>query len=192
MTRSTWFVVAALCVAACGSSSGSPGPAPAGTTSVSGMAASMTVSMKDATGVVGPVTASGVTAQETDVILTNFVGACSSVQSNGNPANGQLIAIVVAAISPVGPGTYNVTANGAAQVLFESQDANCVTQVAETAQSGTVTYETVNGSMVAGKVDVTFPSMDHFSGTFEAPVCDFSPSNLAMLSGQSPMACKAP
>ncbi len=85
-----------------------------------------------------------------------------------------------------------MTANGAAQVLFESQDANCVTQVAETAQSGTVTYETVNGSMgVEGKVGVTFEKRrDHFSGTFEAPVCDFSPSNLAMLSGQSPMACK--
>jgi hypothetical protein len=189
MIRSTWLVAVGLCMAACGSDGS---PVPPGTTSVSGIAGSQMVSMKDATGIVGPVTENGGTVQEADVVLTNYVGVCSSLEENGNPANGALVGLLVASASPVGPGTYTVTANGAVQALYESQDANCIIQVSETAVSGTITYDTVNGSTIAGSVDLMFPTVDHVSGTFSAPVCNHSPNSLVMLSGKPPAACKQP
>jgi hypothetical protein len=148
--------------------------------------------MQDATAIVGSLTESGRTAQEADVLLTNFVGACAAAEQNGNPANAALLAIAVASISPVGPGTYPVTSSGAMRVLYEAQDANCVTQVMETAQSGTVTYDSVTGSMIVGSVDVTFPGGDHFSGNFSAPVCGISLSSFAMLGNAPPAACQHP
>jgi hypothetical protein len=151
------------------------------------------VSMQDATGIVGSITQNGATAQEADIFLTNFVGACPALEHDENPANGALLVIVVGSLSPVGPGTYTVTSGGATRVAYEAQDANCVVQVNETAQSGTVKYDSVDGSMIVGSVDVTFPGGDHFSGNFSAPLCPISLNSVVtMLSNTTPAACQHP
>jgi hypothetical protein len=139
------------------------------------------ITMQDATGVIGSLTQNGRTAWEADVVLTSFVGACAAAEQNESPANAALLALAIASLSPVGPGTYAVTSSGAMRVLYVTQDANCNTQVNETATSGMIRYDSVSGSMIVGSVDVTFPGGDHFSGNFSAPVCGISLSGLTML-----------
>lgn len=77
---------------------------------------------------------------------------------------------------------HPVTSTGGTRVTYQAQDANCTETVNEGASSGTVTYTTANSSVIAGSFDVTFPSGDHLTGTFSAPLCD---ANLNTIDNQS-------
>jgi hypothetical protein len=191
-TRCSLALVAGVSVAACGSSAGGPGMAQPGSTSVAGTVGRLTASMQDATALVGSLTVGGGSVPEADVILTNFVGTCAALEQRGNQASSATLVIAVAAQSAVGPGTYAVTATGAIRVAYQAQDANCVTTISETAQSGMVTYDMVDSSRIVGSVDATFPAGDHFSGNFTAPVCNFSLNSLVNPGSGSTAACGHP
>jgi hypothetical protein len=167
-------VALALVAAACSSSSGGGGGA------VSGSVAGQSFKASDATGLVGQITASGNTANETDVALTSWSGACSSLMTNSTPANAGVLFIVVAAVDPVGPGTYDISSTGSAQVSFAADGTNCAMIAELTAQSGTVTYDTVTSTSITGSVDAVFSSGE-VKGSFSASICNDSLSNVETL-----------
>ena len=172
MNRPLAMAFWALCAAACGGSSTSGGGGASGP--VSGTVAGQSFSAGDATSIIGTVTENGATANEADVVVSTWTGACSSLMRNAAPANAALLAIAVAAANPVTPGTYDITSDGAVRVAYTAQDATCNQTVTEFAQSGTVTYETIDASSIVGSVDATFPGVGHIAGTFSAPQCNVS------------------
>ncbi len=157
---------------------------PITTTTVSGTYASHTVATNGTIGLYGSNTAAGTYA---GVIITNVSNVCSLFQSAANPsASGpdpgnstQLTLNVLSSNStPVAPGTYSVSqpnANGVfVNAAFAATDSTCAVEASSaSASSGTVQIVTVSSTMVTGTFDVTFPSGDHLTGQFAAPVCNF-------------------
>jgi len=101
---------------------------------------------------------------------------CSALQSNGNPPSSTLVTIAVHARGDSVPAdTYPVTSmtsmGNYAFVIFEAQNAQCYMTTYATATGGTVTITSASSLSVAGTFDATFPSGDHLTGSFSAPVC---------------------
>jgi hypothetical protein len=162
----------ALCVTACSSSSGSGNSGP-----VKGAVGGQSFTVVDATGIAGELTVSGETANETDVVLTSWTGACSSLTADSTPPSSVTVFLAVAAAGPVGPGTYSISSAGAARAVFASEDAICQVTTQDVAESGTITYETVTSSSITGSVDAQFAS-GALQGTFTASVCGVSLSTV--------------
>jgi hypothetical protein len=175
-----------LCAAACGGSTGGGGAGASGP--VSGTVAGQSFSSGDAAGLVGTITTGGVTANEADVMVSTWSGACSSLMRTTTPASTALLVIAVASDSPVTKGTYDITTNGAVRVEYAAVDASCNPTVTEVAQGGTVTYETIDTSSIVGSVDATFAGGGHVTGTFSAPLCNVSLA--AIVSPGTSMTCE--
>jgi hypothetical protein len=127
------------------------------------------------------------------VVFVNVADACSVVQSNHRPGNLAELELNVQAAGEPTTGTYTITPGGGVPVgpideeggapttsgsnspfvtaAFEQTNASCTTTESDNASSGSVTLTTVSPSEVAGRFDVMFPSGDHLTGTFDAPVC---------------------
>jgi hypothetical protein len=163
----------ALCVTACSSSSGSASSGP-----VRGSVGGQSFSAVDATGIAGQLTVGGETAYETDVVLTSWTGACSSLTADSTPASAFIAFLAVGAAGAVGPGTYSVSSAGTARAVFLAEDASCQATTEDTAESGTITYETVTASSITGSVDAQFAN-GTLEGTFTASVCGVSLSTVA-------------
>ena len=169
-----FFCISALACAAiaCGNSAAGGGSAGA---SVSGTIANQSFAAADTVGLVGTLTNdAGVTGHEVDVVMTTWTGACSSFMRNASPPNSAVLEIAVASATPVVAGTYAIATNGPVQVGYGAQGANCIGTASAKAQSGTVTYETVDPASVEGSVDAVFPGGGRVSGHFVAPVCGVS------------------
>jgi hypothetical protein len=136
--------------------------------------------------------------------IWNQTGTCSLAQSGASmPPNSTLLTIEVARTSgstPVAPGTYPFAAqNGAAGsngvalfVQFVAYDANCLQTVIEDAQNGIITLDTVSPTAIAGSFDVILSTggdagVDHVTGTFYGPVCNFDMNTMGV--NEMPDAC---
>jgi hypothetical protein len=77
---------------------------------------------------------------------------------------------------PVGPGT---SALPFAEASFWHTDASChyASAASSVAASGTVTFDVITPSRIAGSFDLYF-GQDHVTGTFDAPVCN-DPADIA-------------
>jgi hypothetical protein len=179
MARIQRVVLIALCATACSSSSGGGTSGP-----VKGSVGGQSFSAADATGLAGQLTESTGTAYETDVVLTSWSGACSSLTANSAPPSSGIVFIAVAGAGPVGPGTYSISPGGAVRAGFVADDATCQVTMQDTAESGTVTYETVTSSSITGSVDAVFSS-GSLQGTFTASVCGVSLATVTGYTGMS-------
>jgi hypothetical protein len=79
--------------------------------------------------------------------------------------------------SPVPPGTYSISGNSGAYFVragLAVTDANCnLKSITSDASDGSIEIISVTPMLVTGRFDLTFPSGDHLTGQFAAPVCDF-------------------
>ncbi len=163
-------------------------------TSVKGTYAGQAVSTAETIGLYGVNTAAGTYA---GAIITNIVGVCDLFKSAVNPVSGpdrpnvrslnvRVVPITAAGSnSPVPAGTYSVRGDNGGKffvsVGFEATDANCANEsITSDASDGTVDLVSVSPTLVTGRFDATFPSGDHLTGQFYAPVCDFDLNALSM------------
>ena len=185
--RVSWRVFFLAVPAACSSpSQGSP--ADAGnmprSTSVVGTVAGKPVVSAETAGMVGQHDAAG--SPYAGAIIGNQAGTCAFLSTGMTaPANTTLLEIRVSSFSgtsPPAPGTYpvglnsNQTAFGFAEVA--GNDPQCVQTISQTAQSGSITLDTVGSAAVSGSFDLTFPNGDHLRGQFYGPVCNVDLSKL--------------
>ncbi len=172
----TWATAAsafwtATVLAACSSSSGGGGP---GTASVTGTIQGMAIPATGAVGLSSVVMNGSMTESAAGAIITNVASACSVLQNHGNPSDASTLVVAVAVDSgSVAPGKYDIVSQGFGATASYALSQSCVTQLNETATSGTVTISSV-GSSVSGSFDLMFGS-DHVTGTFSAPVCSYTP-----------------
>jgi hypothetical protein len=173
MRTGAWGVVlgagAALSLA-CSSSSGG-GQA---TANVSGTIQGRVVSTNDA---VGLSSSSGSSEAAVGAIITSVRGACSVLQSHGNPSSASALLLAVSAKGGSVPdGTYVVVPGGqfGATASFSLTDADCNQVENLTATGGSITLTSTGGSAIAGSFDLTFGT-DEVKGTFSAPICSYTP-----------------
>jgi hypothetical protein len=166
------LVVAAV---ACGGQTTAPsGP---GSATVDGTVEGQVVPTNAAVGLYSLESEYGGTRVLTGALVTNVTDACTVLQHHGNPAGASsLIAAVVATGNTLPTGTYTIsaTANPSASVFYGVENDACTETTSEQASSGTVTLSAISQTLIAGSFDATFANGDHVTGTFSAPVCDFS------------------
>jgi hypothetical protein len=175
-------IVWALSAAACNRSTSGSGN-DAASTPVRGTVAGRSFSARDAAGFVEE------NGNETDVVVTTWTGACSAFRERTSPENSAVVSIGLTGASHLAVGTYYITVNGPVQVGYEARDANCNPTIQAIAQTGTVTYETINSSAIVGIVDAVFPGGGYLKGGFSAPMCNMSLAALAA-GGGKPMTCQ--
>jgi hypothetical protein len=173
--------LACVLLACCGHSAGSPG---SGSASVSGSIKGITIPTNNAVGVNGTTTVNGPTQPVAGAHLANVGNICTTLQMNQVPASSDVLDVSVVGATgaaAVAPGTYKLNAPGGigGAVLFTVQDQNCVPTLQTVATVGSVTLTTVSSSTIAGTFDATFPTGDHVTGSFSAPVCAFNAADAA-------------
>jgi hypothetical protein len=164
----------ALAMACGGKTSGTAGGA---TVSIEGSIDGETVAATDAVGLYSVASEYGDTRVATGVLVSNLSGVCAVLQHHLDPAGASsLVVSVVATGNTIATGTYPVsaTADPSASVFYGVQDADCGQSTSVQASGGTVTLATIDSTTIAGSFDVRFASGDHLTGTFSAPVCDFT------------------
>jgi hypothetical protein len=166
-------VVLVATLAACSSSSGGG----SGTASVSGTIQGAAVPATDSVGLSSVSTQNGVSEAAVGAIITNIANACGVLQDHGNPPGATALVVAVSASGgSVATGTYGIVSQGfGATASYATQDMNCNPSLNETATGGSVTLTSVSGSSVSGTFDLTF-SGDHLTGSFSAPICNYSTS----------------
>jgi hypothetical protein len=181
-------------LAACSGSSGSSsagGDAAEGgsditSTTIDGTFAGQRVPTDASIGLYGVGTTAGTYA---GAIITNVTSACALFMSATNPAtsgpdvpNTVQLNLKVQPLTaagnavPIPPGTYSITGNTDYTVNagLEATDSACMNlSITADASSGSIELVTVSASAIAGRFDLTFPSGDHLTGQFYAPVCSF-------------------
>lgn len=167
-TTALWTAMAS---SACSSSSSGGG---SGTASVTGTIQGMAIPVSDAVGLSSVVMNGSTTEAAVGAIITNVANACSVLQNHGSPSDASSLVVAIAVASgSVAPGKYDIVSQGFGATASYALSQNCVTQLNETATSGTVTISS-DGSSVSGSFDLMFGS-DHLTGTFSAPVCSYNP-----------------
>ena len=104
----------------------------------------------------------------TDVVITDFAGACRVVSSNALYANSKVIDLHFRGSGVLQPGTYNAGSNGLFP-QYATFDARCSSPSGESAGGGSVVVTSV-APTITGTFDLFFNS-DHVTGTFDAPIC---------------------
>ncbi len=123
------------------------------------------------------------------LIVANQVGYCTMLQQNLNAYPSNITFATFTISNPIGtgpvnppPGTYPITAAygaaSSAQATYGSVSATCVASPVLTGTTGNVVMNgvAVDGSAIAGTVDVGFGSSGTLSGNFNAGLCDTSNS----------------
>jgi hypothetical protein len=172
-------MLASLLLTACGGQTTSGGLPPTVTGTVGGKPVTPAL---DGVGLVGAENTGGETTESyASAVLTNLPNTCAILSAGGNPANATALTLtVVDANAPIAPGTYTIDGGFSHQGVqveaqYVVQDATCTSTTTESAESGTITFSSVGGSILAGSFDVAFPSGDHLQGTFASPLCDAAP-----------------
>jgi hypothetical protein len=157
-----------------------------GSASVSGTAKGQVFAAEGASSVVGTrMTSTGTVGEVEILVVAHFTGGiCARLMRPQDVANAysQLIVLVVSSTtqgSQVMPGVYPVTLGGPTQAAYGANDANCNSTSPESATSGTITLSVVDATSTDGTFDLTFPTGDHLTGSFSAPVCSVSLSNVS-------------
>lgn len=172
------FGILALGAAGCGGTSSGGGPA----STVTGQAGGQAVPTTDTVAVNVTQTLStstgSVTETSLEVAILNVANTCGILQRHGLPASTTALSFgVTTRAASIPAGTYSIGQTGAFQTVaaFGTTDASCQTKTNETATSGTVILTSVSATTVAGSFDVKMDNGDHLTGTFDAPVCNFTP-----------------
>jgi hypothetical protein len=164
--------------------------APGASTSATGTIGGVSVGSTEAIGAYGKDSVTGV--PYAGVWIWSRTGTCALVQSGmAMPPSTSVLTIELARTDgpvPIGPGAYiygadnGAPANGVALfVHFVATDSTCG-QVLEDGVGGVVTLDAVCGTTVAGSFDLHLSmggdaGVDHVTGTFNAPVCNFDMNN---------------
>jgi hypothetical protein len=122
----------------------------------------------------------------TDILITDFSGACGKQTMGQGVANGQSLLIGLASVDMSGhsdaathPGDYLVSkfplprGRLVAEVYYEKDGPDCQKMTTLQASTGTVTITNLTGagaSSLAGRLDVMFGA-DHVAGSFGATAC---------------------
>ena len=162
-----------------------------GSAMIGGTVGGGAVAVVDVVGIASSDVESGKTVSYAGVIVANQSGTCATLQRDGNPPGAQALDVLVATDgAAVAPGTYALgpgPTNGAwTSVTYVAQDAACHKTTSEQAQTGSITLTAVSSALVTGRFDVTFPSGDHLTGTFSAPVCAV---DIGALANETPLPC---
>jgi hypothetical protein len=163
---------------------------PTVSTSVTGSVGGVSVGSIEAIGAYGKDSMTGV--PYAGVWIWSRTGTCALVQSGmPMPPSTTVLNIELArtnSSAPLTPGRYpfgavnGAPANGIALfVHFVSTDSTCG-QVMEDGVGGVVTLDAVCGTTIAGSFDLHLSmgsdaGVDHVTGTFNAPVCNFDMNN---------------
>jgi len=112
------------------------------------------------------------------VVMTDAPNICASTQRQRTPPGSTSLSLGLIeglGITSLSPGTFQVTVSAGegneAVVGYEVQDSSCNLITGGDATSGTVTLTSVSSTSLSGTFDVTFPSGDEVTGSFDAPVC---------------------
>ncbi len=201
----SFAALAALSVAACGSTTGSPGSG-----SVSGTTPSTTFTVASAfaffQGVGGntstsctgsadggtgncKTTTTPAKGQLVGIVLTNRADVSCSTLASAASASGlalksadALLLAVANQDGDVAPGTYPIVTTGNPTTGSESEyfttTATCESSIDAQATSGTVTLTAVSAGGATGTFDVTFPGTGTISGSFDTSTCDLPDGGL--------------
>ncbi len=215
-TTLSWASLSAVllgaCLLACGGQTTGPG---GGTGSLSGTVSGTTFQVASQVGIISAASSSstcggspdgGVTCVNTNsgqlvgVVLTNRADAtCAYIQSeaetNGNTSFANFDALLLAVVDANGqvtPGTYAIQpvqsgATSGAGAQFETSNDSCVSGVAATATSGTITLTAAGPDEIAGSYSVTFGAQGTFSGTFDVQTCALPDAGPTTSSGAGPI-----
>ena len=130
-------------------------------------------------------------ATETDIAITSYADACSLANSGSNPPPGAAIVnVIVVGNGPAAVKAYPIDGASVGVQYSGKYGSQCMTTtitmggatqtvssmaaVVAEATGGTVTFTQVTSTMIEGSFDATFPSGDHLSGAFTAPICNAS------------------
>jgi hypothetical protein len=170
--------IVALALSACGGATSG-----GASSTVTGQAGGQPVPTTDTVGIIQTVTVptpSGtVTENSVEVAILNIPNTCAILQRHGEPANIRALALGVAAQGgSVQTGTYTIGTTSTVHVnaSFVTTDAACTNQISENGTSGTVTFTSISASAIQGSFDVRMNTGDHLTGTFDAPVCNYTAS----------------
>ncbi len=105
----------------------------------------------------------------TDVVITDFAGACVVVSSNALYASSKVIDLHFRGSGALQPGTYNAGGSNGLFPQYATFDAKCSSPSGESAGGGSVVVTSV-APTITGTFDLFFNS-DHVTGTFDAPIC---------------------
>jgi hypothetical protein len=174
------FVCGAVGLGACGGATTS-GPGGAQKVSVTGTVGGQPLATTDTIAILASGAAFGLAnRQGVEIAITNVPNTCAVLQRHGDPANATSFSFgVTSTTGLVAEGTYPVTpgATGSgASGGYSTTDAQCNDKLSINAASGSVTFTTISGSVVEGTFDIVLTDGDHLSGSFNAPVCAFTPS----------------
>lgn len=167
-------VAGVLLTCACSARSTAGG---SGSASVTGTVSGHAIPTNNAVGIDGTTTINGPVQPTAGARIADVGNVCTALQTNSVAASSKVLDVsVVANSGAVMPGDYKLNGAGGigGAVTFTVQDQNCNPTLQSSATVGSVTLTTVSTSTVAGSFDVTFPTGDHVTGTFSAPVCAFS------------------
>ena len=155
-------------------SSGGGSSSSAGGNVVNGTIAGSAVPIKDSMAVYqnGPDVAYAL------VVMTDAPNICASTQHQHTPPGSTSFSLGLVeglGITTLSPGMFQVSASAGegneAVVGYEVQDSSCSMITGGDATSGTVTLTSISSTSLSGTFDVTFPSGDEVTGSFDAPVC---------------------
>jgi hypothetical protein len=179
------FAVSFVCVCAAVGLGACGGATTSGSqkVSVTGQVAGEPVTTTDTVAIVESGAAFGLAnGQAVEIAITNVPNTCAVLQRHGDPANATSLSFGVTSLTgPVAAGTYPVVpgASGSSAASAEggyaTTDAQCNDKTSIAAASGSVTFSTISSSVVEGTFDIVLAGGDHVSGSFNAPVCVFSP-----------------
>jgi hypothetical protein len=182
-------------VAACGSSSGGgapTSPAAVGSATVNGTLNGQPIAAADVIGMVGTEMEEGVPSAYAAVAISNTTGTCQLAEEReveeGPVGSALLILDVITPGNAVVPGTYSVGSTGLAQYQTIEADGS-----RGYAGSGTVTFDTITATAMAGSFavdlagDLDAGGNAHLTGTFSGPICAGALAPFVLRSGITPV-----
>ena len=143
---------------------GSPSTGQSGTCTVSGTIQGSSFDARDCTS--GATVAGG--QYTTDIVLTDFLGACGVVGASALKASSKIIDLHFTGNTPLAVGTYK--ANGAGlDAQFATYNATCNSPSGGSATGGQILVTAIAPS-IKGTFDLYF-SGDHLTGWFDVSSC---------------------
>ena len=115
-------------------------------------------------------------AYATDLVITDFSGACGVVAENSVKAHSKVIDAHFGGVSSLTTGTYAVGSNGI-DAQFVTFDATCNSPTGESG-GGTILVTQASPS-ISGTFDLYF-NADHVTGSFDVTSCSPAPTDGAV------------
>lgn len=160
-------LAAVVAFVACGGSVASNTGSPAASATVNGTIAGTPIQASNAVTIDEVTTTHGQTVTSRAISVTSDANACSCAP----PSHLQSLVLVVGTLgTSIATGTYSLPSAEAWYYTADPSLKPCCSTLVH-ASSGSVTFTQVTPSVTVGSFDLLFPSGDHLTGEFTAPLC---------------------